>query len=288
MAPARHSRPSPRRSVCRTGRCGRSNARDGWLFGRHLCGQRQMNGSGMGLRREKTRAARRSPRQAVWHEATPDSARAVDALRSADDIIARLIGPERQSAGNEVYFFHQIAPALKEIWAMELRTARTSTIASHKPHYLAVTPLPVSSPQLRDWPSSHRKGSAGLSWSFFPLRTYGAERRIPAGIAGGSHVFSPRMAGPTEPRSASRPARHGDPCRVWVPTPTATIRMKPDFSFPRRPMSGSVLESPKTNSQIAWVSGRTGLPQILHHGIQTAAAHPAHDRRPALRQFRLP
>jgi TolB protein len=159
--------------------------------------------------------------------ANQEMARTV-AHRFADEIIFRLGGGINGIAETKIYFVSS-RTGTKEIWAMDYDGQNQHPIT----HLGAISHSPRISPD------GTRLAFASLGKEGWTIRLYSLELNrmvgFPAGVAGGSNLS------------------------IWVASASgAAPRRITAFRGP----DVSPTWNPRTNAQIAWVSGRTGLPQI--------------------------
>ena len=181
-------------------------------------------------------------------EASQDMARTV-AHRFADEIIYRLGGGINGIAETKIYFVSSRTGS-KEIWAMDYDGQN-----QHQVTHLGTISL---SPRIS--PDNSRIAFSSLGSQGWSIRMFSLElgRTVAFRPARQAAATSPRRGPPTEPRSLSPPRAPATPRSGW-PTPAAPICA----SSPRsRAPTWRPTWNPRTNAQIAWVSGRTGLPQI--------------------------
>ena len=178
--------------------------------------------------------------------ATQDNARLI-AHKFADEIILRLGGGVNGIAETKVYFVSSRS-GVKEIWAMDYDGQ-----GEH-----AVTHLGELSLSPHVSPDNSRVAFASMGKTGWTIRMYS--------VVLGRMVSFPSPGGTTISPSWSADGAHmayssdksGDP-EIWVSDANGggshriTTFRGPDVS---------PCWNPKTNNQIAWVSGRTGLPQI--------------------------
>jgi TolB protein len=178
--------------------------------------------------------------------ATQDNARLI-AHKFADEIILRLGGGVNGIAETKIYFVSSRS-GVKEIWAMDYDGQ-----GEH-----AVTHLGELSLSPHVSPDNSRVAFASMGKTGWSIRMYS--------VVLGRMVSFPSPGGTTISPSWSADGAHmayssdksGDP-EIWVSDANGgashriTTFRGPDVS---------PCWNPKTNNQIAWVSGRTGLPQI--------------------------
>jgi TolB protein len=178
--------------------------------------------------------------------ATQDNARLI-AHKFADEIILRLGGGVNGIAETKIYFVSSRS-GVKEIWAMDYDGQ-----GEH-----AVTHLGELSLSPHVSPDNSRVAFASMGKTGWTIRMYS--------VVLGRMVSFPSPGGTTISPSWSADGAHmayssdksGDP-EIWVSDANGgashriTTFRGPDVS---------PCWNPKTNNQIAWVSGRTGLPQI--------------------------
>jgi TolB protein len=178
--------------------------------------------------------------------ATQDNARLI-AHRFADEIILRLGGGVNGIAETKIYFVSSRS-GVKEIWAMDYDGQ-----GEH-----AITHLGELSLSPHVSPDNSRVAFASMGKIGWTIRMYS--------VVLGRMVSFPSPGGTTISPSWSADGAHlayssdksGDP-EIWVSDANGgashriTTFRGPDVS---------PCWNPKTNNQIAWVSGRTGLPQI--------------------------
>ena len=180
--------------------------------------------------------------------ATPDNARLI-AHRFADEIIYRLGGGIPGVAESRIYFISN-RTGHKEVWAMDYDGAGQEQLT--RLNSIALSP--------RVSPDGSRVAFSGLggdSWQIF-LYSLDLGRLVSFPHYGGDN-FSPAWSSDGTKIALSSSMRSGDP-EIYVADSTG--------GGPKRLTSfkGSDVSpvfNPKTNAQIAWVSGRTGLPQIF-------------------------
>ena len=182
-------------------------------------------------------------------EASQDMARTV-AHRFADEIIYRLGGGINGIAETKIYFVSSRTGS-KEIWAMDYDGQNQHPVT----HLGSISISPRISPD------NSRIAFASLGREGWSIRMFSLDLGRPVsfpGRHGGRQQPSPRRGPPTEPRSPSPPRAPATPKSGW-PTPAArNLRKLTSFKGP----DVAPTWNPRTNAQIAWVSGRTGLPQI--------------------------
>jgi TolB protein len=178
--------------------------------------------------------------------ASQDSARLV-AHRFADEIILRLGGGLNGIAETHIYFVSSRSGA-KEIWQMDYDGQ-----GQHQLSHLGEISLSPHVSPANDRVAFSSLGKTGWSIRMYSLllgrlvafTTPGGTTLSPAWSSDGSHLaFSSDKTGDSEIWVTD--ANGGSPHQI-------TIFKGPDVS---------PSWNPKTNAQIVWVSGRTGLPQI--------------------------
>ena len=179
--------------------------------------------------------------------AIEDSARQI-AHRFADEIIFRLGGGIPGIAETKIYYV-KLAGGNKEIWAMDYDGANQHP----------VTHLGTISISPRISPDNSRLAFSSLGKHGFQIRMYSLllNRMVNFPEAGGTNL-SPAWSPNGQQTSPSPPPAPATP-RSGSPTPTAASRRR-ITSF--RGPDVSPVYNPKTGAQIAWISGRTGLPQL--------------------------
>jgi TolB protein len=181
-------------------------------------------------------------------QASQDAARTV-AHRFADEIILRLGGGINGIAETKIYFVSSRS-GTKEIWAMDYD--------GQNEH--AVTHLGTISLSPRISPDNTRIAFASLGREGWAIRMYSLELgrlvSFPAGVAGGSNL-SPAWSGDGT-KVAFSSSRSGESA-IWVADASgASPHRITNFRGP----DVAPAWNPRTNAQLAWASGRTGLPQI--------------------------
>jgi TolB protein len=181
-------------------------------------------------------------------QASQDMARTI-AHRFADEIILRLGGGVNGIAETKIFFVSSRSGA-KEIWEMDYDGQN-----QHQVTHLGSISL---SPRIS--PDSTRLAFASLGRDGWAIRMYSLELNrmvsFSAGTAGGSNQ-SPAWSGDGA-KLAFSSSRSGD-SQIWVSevsggNPHSVTALKGPNVAPTW--------NPRTNAQIAWAGGRTGLPQI--------------------------
>ena len=180
-------------------------------------------------------------------DATPDMARLI-AHRFADEIIARLGSGIPGIAESQIYFV-STRSGTKEIWSMDYDGANQKQIT--KLGTIALSP--------RISPDGSRLAFSGLtkepSWQIM-MYSMDLGRTVAFPRNGGDN-FSPAWASDGT-KIAFSSTMHSGLSEIVIADANG--------SGTRRLSTGkgdvSPVFNPKTNGQIAWVSGRTGLPQI--------------------------
>ena len=179
-------------------------------------------------------------------EASQDAARQV-AHRFADDIILRLGGGIPGIAETKIYYIH-LAAGNKEIWEMDYDGAN-----QHQ-----VTHLNTISLSPRVSPDNSRLAFTSLGPDGFKVRMYS--------LLLGRMVNFPTSPGTNQSpawnpngRELAYSASPGGDSDIWISDVNGALaRRVTSFRGP----DVSPTYNPRTGSQIAWVSGRTGLPQL--------------------------
>jgi TolB protein len=179
-------------------------------------------------------------------DATPDMARTI-AHRFADEIIARLGSGIAGIAESQIFFVSNRS-GNKEIWSMDYDGANQKQVT--KLGSIALSP--------RISPDGTRLAFSGLTKDSWQIMMYSLElnRTVAFPRAGGDN-FSPAWASDGT-KIAFSSSMHSGLSEIFIADANG--------AGARRLSTGkgdvSPVFNPKTNGQIAWVSGRTGLPQI--------------------------
>ena len=180
--------------------------------------------------------------------ASEDMARTV-AHRFADEIIYRLGGGINGIAETKIYFISN-RTGTKEVWVMDYD--------GQNQH--AITHLGTISLSPRISPDNSRIAFASLDKLGWNIRMWSLDLgrlvAFPAGRVGGSNTSPAWSSDGTKIAFSS--SRSGDP-EIWI-TDAAGGPAHKITSF--RGPDVAPTWNPRTNAQLAWVSGRTGLPQI--------------------------
>ena len=184
-----------------------------------------------------------------YNETASDEMARTVAHRFADEIINRLGGGIAGIAESKIYFVSSRSGS-KEIWAMDYDGQNQHQIT----HLGSISISPRVSPD------GSRIAFASLSSSGWAIRMYSVELgrvvAFPAGTGSGTNVSPSWSADGTKVAFSS--SRTGDP-EIYVANASGSdLHRVTTFHGP----DVSPTWNPKTNAQIAWVSGRTGLPQI--------------------------
>jgi TolB protein len=180
-------------------------------------------------------------------DATPDMARTI-AHRFADEIIARLGSGIAGIAESQLYFVSNRS-GNKEIWSMDYDGANQKQIT--KLGAIALSP--------RISPDGTRLAFSELTKDSWQIRMYSLElgRAVAFPRSGGDN-FSPAWSSDGA-KIAFSSSMHSGLSEIFIADASG--------GGARRLSTGkgdvSPVFNPKTNGQIAWVSGRTGLPQIF-------------------------
>jgi TolB protein len=180
--------------------------------------------------------------------ASEDMARTI-AHRFADEIIYRLGGGINGIAETKIYFISSRTGS-KEVWVMDYD--------GQNQH--AITHLGAISLSPRISPDNSRIAFSSLEREGWSIKMYslvlGRIVAFPSGKVGGSNTTPAWSSDGTKISFSS--SRSGDP-EIWI-TDAAGGAAHKITSF--RGPDVAPCWNPRTNAQIAWVSGRTGLPQI--------------------------
>jgi TolB protein len=179
-------------------------------------------------------------------DATPDNARLI-AHRFADEIIQRLGGGLPGIAESKIYFV-STRSGNKEIWSMDYDGANQKQVS--KLGSIALSP--------RISPDGSRLAFSGLTKDSWQIMMYSTElnRTVSFPRYGGDN-FSPAWSSDGT-KIAFSSSMHSGLSEIFIADASG--------AGARRLSTGkgdvSPVFNPRTNGQIAWVSGRTGLPQI--------------------------
>ena len=179
-------------------------------------------------------------------DATEDSTRQI-AHRFADEIISRLGGGVSGIAETRIYFVHA-AGGTKEIWEMDYDGANQH----------AITHLGQISLSPRVSPDNSRLAFTSLGPDGFKIKMYSLLLgRVVTFPSGGGSTISPAWA-PNGKELAYSASPNGD-FDIWISDVNGSLARKvTNFKGPDM----SPVYNPRTGGQIAWISGRTGLPQL--------------------------
>jgi TolB protein len=168
------------------------------------------------------------------------------AHKFADEIIFRLGGGVAGIAETKIFYIHA-AGGQKEVWQMDYDGANQH----------AVTHLGAISLSPRVSPDNTRVAFSSLGRDGFQIRMYSLllNRMVNFSAAGGTNL-SPAWS--PDGRSIAYSSSRSGP-EIWISDVNGAIaRRITSFKGP----DVSPVFNPKTGSQIAWISGRTGLPQL--------------------------
>src|ERR1700677_22158 len=184
-----------------------------------------------------------------YNEAANEEMARTVAHRFADEIIYRLGGAINGIAETKIYFVSNRTGA-KEIWVMDYD--------GQNQH--AVTHLGSISISPRISPDNSRLAFASLGRDGWTISMYSLELNryvaFPGGTAGGSNQ-SPAWSADAS-KIAFSSSRTGNP-EIWLSDSSGGNLHK--LTAFKGPNVGPTF-NPRTGAQLAWVSGRTGLPQI--------------------------
>lgn len=176
----------------------------------------------------------------------PDTARHI-AHEFADAIIARLGGGINGIAESKIFFVSN-RTGNKEIWEMDYDGANQKQIT----HLGSISLSPRISPD------GHRLAFAELGKRGWAIRMYSMDlNRLVSFPSGSGSDLSPAWA-PDGNTLAFSSSRSGDP-EIWTCSASGfNLRRITSYRGP----DVSPVWNPKTGTQIAWISGRTNLPQL--------------------------
>ncbi len=176
-----------------------------------------------------------------------DSARQI-AHQFADEIILRLGGGTPGIAETKIYYVKLSSDGNKEIWMMDYDGANQHPVT----HLGTITISPRVSPD------NSRLAFASLGRNGFQIRVYSLllGRMVNFPEVGGTNI-SPAWS-PNGRELAFSSSRTGDP-EIWIADAGGNLaRRLTSFRGP----DVSPTYNPKTGDQVAWISGRTGLPAL--------------------------
>jgi len=178
---------------------------------------------------------------------TPDKARLI-AHRFADEIIFRLGGGIPGIAETRIYFI-STRSGHKEVWAMDYDGAGQQQIS--RLNSIALSP--------RVSPDNSRVAFSAVTKDSWQIMMYSIDlgRMVSFPYFGGDN-FSPAWSSDGTKFSFSSTMNDGDP-EIYM-TDSSGHGVKRLTA--QKGTDSSPVFNPRTNGQIAWVSGRTGLPQI--------------------------
>lgn len=179
-------------------------------------------------------------------DASEDAARQI-AHRFADEIISRLGGGVSGIAETKIYFVHA-GGGTKEIWEMDYDGANQH----------AITHLGQISLSPRVSPDNTRLAFTSLGPDGFKIKMYSLLLgRVVTFPSSGGGTISPAWA-PNGKEIAYSASPNGD-FDIWISDVNGALARKvTNFKGPDM----SPVYNPRTGGQIAWISGRTGLPQL--------------------------
>ena len=180
-------------------------------------------------------------------DASEDNARQI-AHRFADEIILRLGGGINGIAETKIYYVHSPGAGVKDIWAMDYDGANQ--------HQITHTGEISLSPRVS--PDNTRLAYTSLGRDGWKVRMFSLLLGRPVAFpTGGGSAISPAWA-PNGKELAYSAAPNND-YDIWISDLNGTLGRKvTNFVGPDM----SPVFNPRTGAQIAWISGRTGLPQL--------------------------
>jgi TolB protein len=180
--------------------------------------------------------------------ASPENARHI-AHRFADEIIARLGGGINGIAETTIYYVVRTGSGNKEIWAMDYDGQSQRQ----------VTHLGTISLSPRISPDNSRIAFSSLAKAGWSIRMYSLDLGRPVNFLSSSGTtLSPAWSSDGAKLAFSSDRTGGDSEIYTTDASGGEVHRLTNFHGP----DVSPVWNPKTNAQIAWVSGRTGLPQI--------------------------
>jgi TolB protein len=179
-------------------------------------------------------------------EATPDNARLI-AHRFADEIISRLGGGISGIAESKIFFISTRSGA-KEVWSMDYDGANQ--------HQLTRLGSIALSPRIS--PDRSRLAFSGLTKDSWQIMMYSLElgRLVSFPRSGGDNISPAWSSDGSKVAFASSRGQSGTEIYMGDSSGGGSRRLTTGRS------DVSPVFNPKTNGQIAFVSGQTGLPQI--------------------------
>jgi len=178
-------------------------------------------------------------------DASEDSARQI-AHRFADEIISRLGGGVSGIAETKIYYVHA-GGGTKEIWEMDYDGANQH----------AITHLGQISLSPRISPDNTRLAFTSLGTEGWKVKMYSLLLGRVVTFPTGGNTISPAWA-PNGKEIAYSASANGD-YDIWISDINGSLSRKvTNFKGPDM----SPVYNPRTGGQIAWISGRTGLPQL--------------------------
>ena len=178
-------------------------------------------------------------------DASEDSARQI-AHRFADEIISRLGGGVSGIAETKIYYVHKTGPN-KEIWEMDYDGANQH----------AITHLGMISLSPRVSPDNTRLAFTTLGPEGWKVKMYSLLLGRVVTFPSGGNTISPAWA-PNGKEIAYSASTNGD-YDIWISDINGSLSRKvTNFKGPDM----SPVYNPRTGGQSAWISGRTGLPQL--------------------------
>jgi len=185
-----------------------------------------------------------------YQETPTESNARLIAHRFADEIIFRLGGGINGVAESRIYFISS-RKGTKEVWAMDYDGAGQQQLT----HLNSIALSPRVSPD------GSRVAFSAISHDSWQILMYSLDLgRIVSSPRFGGDNFTPAWSSDGSKLAFSSSMRDGDP-EIYLTNPDGAAGAKRLTAV--KGSDVSPVFNPKTNGQIAWVSGRAGLPQIF-------------------------